>query len=170
MNLSAVHGIIFLWTELHCWSGMHRPEILLHHLSYSSSSLLGVTTLQTPTPLPHFYPLKEHPPCKDPAVAQSVYPFYCSPLPAGGVLFSFGLPHSSELVLSERGQKKLKYISEIGKCRVFTWKHILMSKPIQWWGQRWHEKRGKNSQNTKPSHWTRVDTRTGQLREETERR
>lgn len=120
MNLSAVHGIIFLWTELHCWSEMHRPEILSHHLSYSSSSLLGVTTLQTPTPLPHFYPLKEHPPCKDPAVAQSVYPFYCSPLPADGVLFSFGLPHSSELVLSERGQKKLKYISEIGKCRVFT--------------------------------------------------
>lgn len=126
-----LHGIIFLWTELQCWSEMHRPEIPSHHLSYSSSSLLEVTTLQTPTLLLHFYPLKKFPPWKDPAVVQSVYPSYCSPLPVAGASFSFGLPRSSELVLSRRGEKNLKHISEIGKCRVFTQKCILVSKPMQ---------------------------------------
>lgn len=170
MNLSALHGIIFLWTELDCWSEIHKAEIPSSHLSHSSSSLLGVTTQQTPPLLPHFYPHKKYPPWKDPAVVQSVYPFYCSPLPVDGALFSFGLPHSSELGLSKRGRKHLKHISETEKCRVFTWKHILMSKPIQSRWQRWHGERGKKGQNTKPSHWTKAVTRTGQLREETEER
>lgn len=37
MNLSVLHGIIFLWTELHRWSEIHKPEIPSHHLSHSST-------------------------------------------------------------------------------------------------------------------------------------
>lgn len=161
MNLSVLHGIIFLWTELHRWSEIHKPEIPSHHLSHSST--------------PHYKLLLF---CLTFIPTRNIHPGRIQQLFNLFILSIVLLFQSTELcfhsmsliLLSLYCLKEGRKIFSTFQDRKTQSSHMEIHFDVKLWWQRWFEKRGKKCQTTQSSQQSRPATRTGHLREETEER